>query len=502
LRVYLTIMLFLSALVLQGQHFEPILSEKHLEKIEETPNPVLKLRKYKRFLKRDSIKHARQTDRYWRAQTDSLLDVATSREKALTQKVKAIKDQAGSKIFNSVYKPWAQKRAEKQIELLEQTGFKLSPPFRSFLKNYLQDYFLRATQNDSMLVSLKAQLPSLPMPKELSSKFGEFKRIHPGKTASIQDIVRGKANRIKGFENATSLQRKPQQYSNRINEYSRYAKVLQNLDSLKSLAKAEGENITMKYLSGSEQFNELKKYHSGPDNLKAMPGRYKRQAEQLRDSAYIKEEAKRKAEEIAMNYIAEHPEVIESIQKKMNFLMRKYSVVPNSNDLSTAIKRSSLKGKTFKERLVFSGNFQVLSWNPFAIDVSPSVGYKFNRYFIIGVGGNYRQTFSTDTIPKLAPEILGYKAFASYDLFGNFFAYSEFDRNSPGIRTEENKLSRLWTNAAFMGIGRKVRIHTKVEMTIVMMYNLIHKQNDPIYPRPFVIKIGFQTSEIAMLKSG
>jgi hypothetical protein len=32
------------------------------------------------------------------------------------------------------------------------------------------------------------------------------------------------------------------------------------------------------------------------------------------------------------------------------------------------------------------------------------------------------------------------------------------------------------------------------------MYNILHKNNDPIYPRPFVVKIGFQTSELAMLR--
>lgn len=500
---YLTILLCLVSAVLQGQDFKQALTEKHLQKVLQTENAVLKLRKYKRFFHRDSIKQARQVDRYWQAKTDSLYRVIAAREKAVARKLKPIKDHAASKIYRTIYEPWARKQAERQINILEQTGLNPSPMFISFLKSYFRDYFLQATQNDSMLVALKAQLPSLPLPKQLSSKVRDFQLIHPRKTINIEALAKGKLNGIKGVKNMRLLQDKAARYNNQVNQYSQYGKLLQNADTLKAFAKAEGEKIAMNHLSKTEQFtqvNELKKYQGELDKLKGMPGQYKTQVEQLQDSAYIKEQSKKQAEEFALNYVTEHPEIMQSIQKKMNLLMKKYSVVPNSNDLSTAIKRSSLRGMTFRERLVFSGNFQVLSWDPFTIDASPSIGYKFNRYFALGVGGNYRQTFSTDTIPKLAPEVLGYKAFVSYDLFRNFFACGEFDRNSPGMNTEEDKSSRIWRNAAFAGMGRKIRIHSKVEMIILMMYNFMHKLNDPIYPRPFVIRIGFQTSETAMLK--
>lgn len=500
---YLTILLCFFLAELDAQHFKPALSEKHVQKVLQTDNAVLKLRKYKRFLHRDSLKQARQIDRYWQAQTDSLYDAIAAKEKALSKKGKAIKDGAGSKMYNSVYKRWARKQAEQQIKVFEQSGFKASSIFKSFLQNYFKEYFLQATQNDSMLVALKAQLPSLLLPRHLSSKVRDFQLIHPEKTLSIQALVKDKFRGIKGHENVRPVQDKTAQSSHRINEYIEYVKVLQNRDSLKRFAKAHNETIVMNHLSKTEQFSrvsEVKKYQSELDKFKALPRQYKTQAEKLADSVYIKEEAKKKAEDLAMRYVTAHPELIQGVQKKMNLLMKKYSVVPNSNDLSTAIKRSSLKGRTIKERLVFASNFQVYRTNPLTIDLSPSVGYKLNRNFVVGAGGNYRQTFSADTIPNLAAEVFGYKAFVSHDLFSNFFAYGEFDRNSRGFNIEGRKLSAEWRNAAFGGVGRKVRVHAKVEMIILMMYNFIHQQNDVVYPRRFVVKVGFQNSEIALLK--
>jgi hypothetical protein len=82
----------------------------------------------------------------------------------------------------------------------------------------------------------------------------------------------------------------------------------------------------------------------------------------------------------------------------------------------------------------------------------------------------------------------------------NFFVYGEFDRNSPGRKASENGSARVWYNAAFVGVGRKISVHKNLEMTLLMMYNFIKAPNDPIYPRAFAVKMGFQTSELAMRK--
>jgi hypothetical protein len=58
-----------------------------------------------------------------------------------------------------------------------------------------------------------------------------------------------------------------------------------------------------------------------------------------------------------------------------------------------------------------------------------------------------------------------------------------------------------WKNAAFLGIGRKVLIHRKIEMTAVFMYNFLYTYPDPVYPRRWVFRVGFQTSDLAFFKT-
>src|SRR5260370_36473550 len=130
-------------------------------------------------------------------------------------------------------------------------------------------------------------------------------------------------------------------------------------------------------------------------------------------------------------------------------------------DLSTAIKRTSLRGRTFKERIVLAANFQELSYKPIMVDFSPSAGYKFNSRFVVGMGGLYRQTFK-DSAFRLSPQVIGYKVFSSYDVIKSLFAYAEFARNSPGLKVQDNRTERIWKNAMIAGIGKKFVIDPKI----------------------------------------
>jgi hypothetical protein len=158
-----------------------------------------------------------------------------------------------------------------------------------------------------------------------------------------------------------------------------------------------------------------------------------------------------------------------------------------------------MKGRPFRDHLYLAANVQMLSTQPLSIDFSPMIGYRFNKLFLAGIGGNYRQTFK-DSIPMLSPSVLGYKAFASYDLLRSFFMYGEFDRNSPGLSKAENGVKRVWKNAAFVGIGRRFIIHPKLEVTLLFMYNFLHENNDLVYPNAWNVKVGFQSSELGFLK--
>ncbi|RAW00578.1 hypothetical protein DQQ10_13345 [Pseudochryseolinea flava] len=216
----------------------------------------------------------------------------------------------------------------------------------------------------------------------------------------------------------------------------------------------------------------------------------------LGDSSYLKAQAREKAEALLMKYFQENPAFLKGIERKMSLLMRKYSIVPNSNDLSTAVKRTSLADRSFRERLYVALNFQLPSIDPLTIDLSPAIGYKFNARFIAGIGGTYRQSF-TDSMPKLAATVFGYKSFASYEVVRQFFVYGEFANNATRHFRLESAAKTKWTSAAFAGIGRKFLLHPKLESTMVVLYNFLYKKDDPVYPSRWAVRIGFQTSALS-----
>jgi hypothetical protein len=213
------------------------------------------------------------------------------------------------------------------------------------------------------------------------------------------------------------------------------------------------------------------------------------------DTADAKAQLRKQGEEMASQYITGNP-AVQSLQKQMSRLMRKYSIVPNSNDLSTAVKRTSLADRSLKERLYIAGNFQTPSFNPLSVDFSPVIGYRFNSKFISGIGGTYRQSFG-DSIPQITSAVVGYKIFSSYDLVNQFFAYAEIARNSPMAQNAEQTQERIWHTAALLGIGRKFLIHPKVETTIVVSYNFLYERGNPIFSSPWAVRVGFQSSMLA-----
>jgi len=158
---------------------------------------------------------------------------------------------------------------------------------------------------------------------------------------------------------------------------------------------------------------------------------------------------------------------------------------------------------------VVATNFQILNLEPVSLDFAPQLGYRFTSRFTIGFGGTYRQTFND--VPTLAPDVIGGKLFSSYDviksLFSSydviksFFGYAEYAQNSPGMSTQEGKSKRIWKDALLLGAGRRFAIHRKLDMTMTALYNVFHKSPDPIYPRAFMIRVGFQLSDVALVKA-
>lgn len=481
------------------------LSERHLAKVEKIKSPAKKLQKYRKFYSKDSLKLFKQADRFIHHFTDSVSkagEKVSAKKAGLEEKVlgaparmeqrlqrKADVLQARARLREKDYKltaEWARYYTGKNLEALY-----------SYMRFYITEW---GTASSHIQLPLNKSLAGKQLAEAEAAKAG-LKNLNDPLVSGKESITKYKQKLASNKAvNAVSKQGK------KIDKYQAqadaYKKVYGDLPTTKDGVIDFGES---KFTSFAAQRKEMKEFESLKKELgkntmtNPWENDYKTQADQLQDSTYLKEQARKKAEALAMQYIEENPAVVEKVKKKMALLMKKYSVVPNSNDLSTAVKRSSLTGAPLKQRLHIATNFQVVSIDPFSIDFEPALGYKFTRNFIMGIGGTYRETF-TKKQSKLSPEVLGYKTFVSYDVIKSIFAYGEFANNSPGVEKTETGNHRIWKPALLAGAGRKFLVHPKIEMTCVVAYNFLHKANDPVYPRPLVVRVGFQLSELAMMK--
>ncbi|MEM7548051.1 MAG: hypothetical protein AAF363_00145 [Bacteroidota bacterium] len=90
--------------------------------------------------------------------------------------------------------------------------------------------------------------------------------------------------------------------------------------------------------------------------------------------------------EKAEQLLADNSDKLTEAKEVMQKLKKKYTSVPNSNDLKDAVKRNSLEEKKFIERLSFGGNFQITSTDPVIIDASPTEAYGISKIFQVGLG--------------------------------------------------------------------------------------------------------------------
>ncbi len=467
------------------------LSEKHLQKVLSEENPVKKRKAYLKFYHKDSLRYVKKLDRYWQSKFDSAYTYVSEKKEDANRIADFVRDplkriESELQIRPAIYRfPSALERtySERQLEAIYSS----------------MRYYLMEMANDtsgSITNFLKTDLSSIRSWDELTVPAKLTGQVNSAK--GFGKNLKGRLNKELGenqyMQEGTKLKEEVGGHLTELKQYEQHAQL--SPDSLLQAGMNRVEKEVQSQLMGAAGFDS---YQKQLNQYTQLEGQYKGYLNDLQDSTARKEMAKKKAEELAMQYISENPGILQEVQKKMELLMKKYSKVTNSNDLSTAVKRTSLNGRTFQERLVIATNFQLLSIDPFSIDIAPQIGYRFNSLFSVGIGGTYRKTF-TDSIPTLAPEVFGCKAFLSYDILNSFFAYGEYAQNSPGVTVKEGITQRIWKPAALVGVGRRFSLHKNVDMTVVALYNFIYSPGDPVYSRPFMVRFGFQLSDVALLK--
>jgi hypothetical protein len=246
-------------------------------------------------------------------------------------------------------------------------------------------------------------------------------------------------------------------------------------------------------LKENSELGELSQLDDQLGELKEVKDKIELTQQQIKEKT-ARKALKQKMTSQAKSYLMDNADKVQQIQSQMGELKQKYSFVPNSNDLSTAKKRSSLKGESFWKRLVIGGNFNISKTNPITIDLSPVLGWKINKVSEVGITGTYRAKFGADNrgINSFEnDEVYGFSVFGNYIIFKNFFASLEGENMSKVTGTEEAH-QRKWNQTLLVGLGRKFNVAKFLEMQAIISYNFLHNNSDNLYNSPVVFKTGFR----------
>jgi hypothetical protein len=190
-----------------------------------------------------------------------------------------------------------------------------------------------------------------------------------------------------------------------------------------------------------------------------------------------------------------------SAERHVAKLFSKYREFANSGDPASALKKTSLQGKTLGERVYGGVNFSPFSIVPIGFDITPQVGYKFNKKFYTGISLRYRFAAgdSIDRRPNLSSAKLAYSVFLSFTLRRSLFAYaeSEMGRTSPG---KDDRKAASWRMNYSAGIGRRFLVHPKLYFNVLMLYNFMGGNSSPVHLERFQCRIGVSMSELAIRK--
>src|SRR5690606_24013203 len=156
-------------------------------------------------------------------------------------------------------------------------------------------------------------------------------------------------------------------------------------DTLKSLFDSDpqtlfqhAEKLAEQHLMGQTGAGSLMAEFGKVKDIKSLPEQYKSQYEgYLSKKDELSKMGKDEVAEKALEYFADNPDKLEAAQQRVSKLLAKYTSFSTSSTLADAKKHTSMEGKTFFERLVIGGHFNVLSTSPISLDLSPQLGYKF-----------------------------------------------------------------------------------------------------------------------------
>ncbi|MCG8310836.1 MAG: hypothetical protein MI975_25835, partial [Cytophagales bacterium] len=265
-----------------------------------------------------------------------------------------------------------------------------------------------------------------------------------------------------------------QQYTNQVSQHTGIAKDPSKID----------QAIDSKAAQMSE-FSELNEQTKALDEMYKLSESMLKDLQRYQNEQAMKETAKSDAKDMAIeqakDHFANHQDKLSEAQSMMTMLKKKYSYVPDSRDLSTAVKATSLKNEPLKKRLVFGLGFQLHQTDPVSLDLAPHVMYKFSKLFAAGLSGTYRASLGIENNRSAAvttsEDVYGAGAMAQHMVWKGFFGHLEFQYLSTPAKdpaTGTDLPTRTWHEGLPVGIGKQVTLSKALRGQIIFTYDFLH----------------------------
>jgi hypothetical protein len=281
------------------------------------------------------------------------------------------------------------------------------------------------------------------------------------------------------------------QYGKKVDQYSAVVKDPEKLDQAIDARAA-----------GLSEFQTLSKETKELESVKQLPNGMLADLKRYQDEQALKTQAQEVAVEQATDYFSEHQDKLSEAQSMMTALKKKYSYVPDSRDLSTAVKATSLKNEPLKKRIKFGLGFQLHQTNPISLDLAPNILYRFSTLFNAGISATYRANLGIENKKSKAPntgtDVYGISAFAQHKVWKGFFGHAEFEYlSSPDqdFSTPSDHGARRWNQGALLGIGKQMSIAQGLHGQVIFTYDFLHSEHSP-NPKAWNLKFGFQLGKL------
>ena len=163
---------------------------------------------------------------------------------------------------------------------------------------------------------------------------------------------------------------------------------------------------------------------------------------------------------------------------------------------------NSLKGVSFRERIVTGGGFGLGFGNTQDyVSLSPVIGYQLTAKILAGTGVTYRYTKFKLTSPALTLNDYGFNPFARYNFYKTFFAQAEYEHLNYEFPLSTIETTRKSFNSFLAGGGLIQPLSEKVSLYFMALYNFSYVDPTPgeysAYNSPWVIRAGFNVGNFS-----